>query len=362
MTLLSRYIVRQNLFLIFIIIFISTGIYLLTDLFERLDNFLEAGLGAGILLRYFALKIPMIISQLMPAVFLLALVIQLNILDRSRELVALKAGGISPLVLVKVIVLYSIVWALAQFFFSQVAGVTGDRAASAIWQEDVQGHDSSNIVLKKLWFTEKNKIIHFGSAVPSQKRGKDVYVYALDSSGLAITEIIQAKEFSIEDKRWVLRDVTRVLPAEYRKEHLAEMDLPMRQDLKTFLMFERAGVKPAQMSLWELSDAIKHLERAGSNVEGLRTAWYGKIAYAASIVVMGLIALIISQVTPNVYKAVGLALLCVFLFHSANTICSSMGEKGLLTPMAGAWITDALALTLGAAWLLWPRLRRGMGG
>ncbi len=40
MSLLTRYLVRNNLFLLFVILLIGTGLYVLTDLFERLDYFL----------------------------------------------------------------------------------------------------------------------------------------------------------------------------------------------------------------------------------------------------------------------------------------------------------------------------------
>ena len=101
MTLLSRYLIRQNLFLLFAILLMSTGLYLLTDFFERLDNFLESGTSAKMVLIFFSVKIPLIISQILPAVFMLAMVAQMNFLQRSRELIALTAGGISPMALVR---------------------------------------------------------------------------------------------------------------------------------------------------------------------------------------------------------------------------------------------------------------------
>ena len=66
---------------------------MLTDLFERLDNFIEAGLSAGMVLTYFVVKTPLVISQILPVIFLLSTVIQLCLMARNRELTLCRPGG-----------------------------------------------------------------------------------------------------------------------------------------------------------------------------------------------------------------------------------------------------------------------------
>lgn len=362
MSLLTRYLLRQNLFLNLTILFAGTCLYLLTDLFERLENFMDAGASLGLMATFFALKIPMIISQILPAVFLLAFVIQLNILDRTKELMALYAGGVSPFVLLRFIIVYGILWAVGQFFFAQVLGVTGDRVASTIWQSDIRGNDTQTITLRNRWLTDyrgdRARVIHIGMAVPNKEEGSDLLVYLLDNSGVKIDEIIRAESFTIEEKHWNLKGVTRQSPASFSTVELEELVLPIRQNLKGFQLFERHGSKPSQLPLWELGTNIKQLERTGSNVETLRTAWHVKLSYAASIVVMGLLALVVSRLTPNIYKAVGISLLLVFVFYSINTFCVTLGEKGLVSPIIAGWFADALLFTLSLLWLITPWLRQ----
>ena len=62
MSLLFRYLTKNNA-----MILLPT----LTDLFERLDNFIEAGLSVGMVLTYFVVKMPLVISQILPVIFLL---------------------------------------------------------------------------------------------------------------------------------------------------------------------------------------------------------------------------------------------------------------------------------------------------
>lgn len=357
MTLLSRYLARQNLFLIIVILLISTGLYILTDLFERLDNFLESGVGFGMILLYFIMKIPSIISMTLPAVFMLAVVVQMNILERSREMIALATGGISPATLVRFVLLYGVVWAVAQFTFAQVIGVLGERVSSRIWQEEIRGKTLKDSSLQGLWFTERNHIVHVGQVWPLQRKGENLQVYILDNTGIGITEIIKAGTFTVGEQGWVLEEGERITPDEYAATPFARMELPLHQDLRAFQISAKDGIKPKHLSLLELSDAIAHLERAGSNVESLRTAWHEKLAYACSIAIMGLLALLVSRFTPNIYKAIFVAMLIVFFYHGINTVSVGMGEKGLVDPLIGAWFANAFFFSTGLSWSLWPSIR-----
>ena len=350
MTLLSRYLIRQNLFLLSIILLAGTGIYLLTDLFERLDDFLDAGLGLGMLLGYLLVKIPLIISQILPAVFFLSLVLQLHFLDRTRELLALEAGGISPLILLRFILIYSLLWAGGQLVFSQALSVVGERMASRIWEEDVRKHSREQATLKGLWFTEQDIIVHIGLCYPAQGKGENLQAYSLDATGTTITKIIKAKTFSVEDGKWILVDGEILTPASYTQSAFEKMELPLRQHLQTFQLGEaRSGQQASQLSLGELSKSIKRLRQAGSNVEILRTIWHGKLAYAASLMVLGALALVISQATRNIYKAVALSLVVAFLYYGLSTLGASLGQKGILPPPIGAWLGNAF---FGVACLL----------
>jgi lipopolysaccharide export system permease protein len=357
MSLLSRYLVRHNLFLISVILFISTSLYLLTDMFERLDTFLESGVGVRVMLSYYLMKTPIIISMILPAVFMIAVVVQMNMLERSRELIALAAGGVSPAALARFVIVYGLMWSVAQFTFAQGIGVHGERASARIWQEDVRGKIQEESRISGLWFTERNLIVHIGICWPLQGRGEDLQIFTLDETGVGISEIIRARAFTVGKQAWHIEDGKTITPATFTATAFDRMELPIQQDLRTFYTIS-AGVKPKQLSLRELANAIARLEHAGSNVESLRTAWHEKLAYACSIMIMGMLALLVSRSTPNIYKAIITSMFIVFFYYVVNTVWVSMGERGIVEPLIGAWFADAFFFGLGLVWLSWPSIRR----
>lgn len=362
MTILNRYLLRQNLFLLFAILLVGTGLYVLTDMFERLDSFIDAETGPTMFFLFFLYKIPTIISLILPAVYLIALVVQLNLLERSRELIALSAGGVSPAAFIRFILIYGMAWALLQLAFAQFIGAEGEKAASRIWQEDVRGNALKEAFIEGIWFTENDHIVHIGKVFPLQKRGTDLSVYTLSPDKTGITEIVRAKSFTIlSSGAWTITDGKRLIPGDYSSTPLATATIPLTQDLEAFQVGSKSSaIRPNLLSLTELRTTISRLEQAGSNVERLLTAWHGKLAYACSVFIMGLLAYIVSRQTSNIYLAVILSLLIVFFYYTANTLCSTLGEKGILTPMVGAWSANVFFAFAGLAWIFRDNILRAL--
>ncbi len=346
MTLLTRYLIRSNLFLLFSILLIGTGLYLLTDLFDRLDQFLDARLGLAGILWYYLVKTPLIISQILPAVFLIAAIAQFSLMVKAREMMALQSGGVSPFAFLRFIIIYGLIWAAVQLGFSQFLGVQGERMASRIWKEQVRGKDADNTELRGIWFIDRSYVVHLGRANPAQNAGEDFLAYRLSPDGNDLEQMVRADSFTVKHKLWILRNATIINPQSFGSEVKPEFTLPLRQDLSAFLAID-PGTRPSQLPLWNLRGAIRNLERAGSNVEILRTTMHARFAYAASLVVMGVLALAIVLWRSNIYQAIGLGLLFTFVFYAVSTICNSLGEKGLLPPFIAGWLAVAVFFLLG---------------
>jgi lipopolysaccharide export system permease protein len=334
-------------------------------MFERLDDFLAVGIDASTVIYYFLLKIPNIIYLVMPAVYLVSVIMQLHFLERNNELTALMSGGIRPNIFLYMILVYSVCLACILFIFGQVIGITQEREASRIWQEKVKGNILEESHIDGLWFKEGRNIIHIDKVYIARKTGSNIIVYKLDEEGISIDEIIKAQQFSIlPSGRWKLAKVVRLVPSEYMAHESESMELDIQQDLRAFQVVGRQmGMDPGRLTMVELYRAIRHLEQAGSNVETLRTAFFAKPAYAFSIIVMGLIALIVTRSVGNIYAAIAVGTLVVFFYHTINTVCVSMGEKNIIPPVVGAWAADMFFLCAGMVWSAAPsflgKLRKG---
>ncbi|MCM0754389.1 LptF/LptG family permease [Desulfovibrio aminophilus] len=357
---LGRHLARQNLFLVLMCLCAGTGIYLLSDLFDRVDDFVSAGLGLGSILTYFAVKLPVILSQILPAVFLLALVVQLGLLARSRELMALRAGGVSPSWFVRFFVIYAVIWSLVQLGFSQVLGVYGEREASRIWKEDVRKRQMDKLTLKNLWFRDGVYIVDVDEGNAARNQASGITIYEFDPESQRLVRIISAKGAVTRSDDWRLSGVTVLDTSSFQSSEEEGMSLPLHQELKAFAAVDQ-GESQTLLPIWRLSKTIDELRESGSNVERLRTALHSRFSYAFSIAVMALLALALTSWSENLYLNLGLALALVFVQYGVHTVGVTAGDKGLLPPFVGAWLGNILfALAAGGrlVWISCPRLEK----
>lgn len=351
MTLLSRYLLRNNLFLLFSILLVGTGLYVLTDLFERLDGFLDASFGFVNIAWFYCIKMPLIVGQILPAVFLIAVIVQFSFMVKAREFVALQAGGVSPLAFLRFVILCGLFWAVAQLALTQFFGIEGDRLAARIWREQVRGNEARETRMHGLWFVEKNYVVHLGMANPANGTGTEFLAYQLSNDDKRLLQMVRAESFTVKDKAWRLYNATVITPESYGYETRAEMTMPLTQDITAFLAID-PGTKPTHLPIWSLHRAIADLETSGSNVEVLRTTLHARFAYAASLIVMGVIGLAIVLWRNNVYLAVAVGLLVTFIFYAGTTLFVSLGERGVVSPVAAAWLPVCLFFLLSLAAVL----------
>jgi len=364
MGVLSRYLIRQNLYLMGICLAVGTCIYLLSDIFDRLDDFIRAGLGAETILLYFVVKVPMIVSQLMPAIFLLAMVLQFGILARSREMLALHAGGVSFAWFIRFFVVYALIWSGGQLVFSQFLGVFGDYEAHRIWKEDVHKRYLDELTIDNLWFRDGPFIVTAQKAFPGKSRAEGITVYEFTTDNQELIRILTAKKALVDDHGWGLLDVHELDTRTFVGVNRLSQFLSVRQNLKAYAAVEVKG-DTARLPLFELSKAIRKLEESGSNVEILQTVWHGKLSYAFSMVTMALVALALVTWSRNMYANIGLSLVFIFAQYGIHVIGVSAGEQGVLPPVMAAWLGNGVMgglAMLRLAWAVVPGLQVAVRG
>lgn len=353
---LAGYVLKQNMILMSICLGIGTGIYLLSDLFDRLDDFIGAGLGLGTILKYFIVKLPLIISQILPAVFLISMIVQIGVMARNREMLALRSGGLSLGWFVRFFVIYAVLWSFGQLLFSQVIGVYGEQEAFRIWKEDVRKSQLDKRVLHNIWFKDGNFIVEAREVMPFGNRAKDVTVYEFSDEPGQIEKVTTAKWAQVNKYGWQLENAMEKSPDRFTSSVQPFVTLPIKLDLSVFKAVD-PGADPAQLPLWQLSKMINQLEESGSNVDRLLTSWHSKWSYAFSLLTMALVSLALITWSENIYVNIGLGLVLTFVYYAFFMLGLSAGQKGVMSPMLAAWsgnIVVSFIASIRIAWVLVP--------
>jgi lipopolysaccharide export system permease protein len=350
MNLLFRYIFVRQAKLLMLIMGLGVGLYLLTELVERVDIFMDANSGLSLVATYFAARLPGIIAQILPAVFLLATVVTLCLMGHSRELTALHAGGIPFTTIAAMLVICGVFWGGVQFGCSQFLGVRGAALADHIWQEQVRNRDLSHRTLENVWFMDNGWVVSLDK-LRADGEGTGLTAFHTGTSGHEIDVLVRARKAKGEKTRWVAIDGESISPATYERRSFGEMELPVVQSPELF--FSTASNSIQQQTLWQLGETIVKLRNAGSNVEGLRTIWHGKISYSVSLVVMALLGAALVLWNSNIYIAVLASLAGTFVLYALTLFGESLGQRGALPPVVAAWAPDVIlaAVSLGRLYL-----------
>jgi lipopolysaccharide export system permease protein len=344
MTILNRYLVKSNLFLLAAILFLGAAIYVLTDFFLRIDVFSESGLDVWTVLLYFAFKLPFIIAQILPPVFLLTLVFQLSIMAKHREILALQAGGISFVHMIKFVLIYGCIWVCLQFVFAQMLGVEGNRRANAIWLTDAQGKNPLLFELNDLWFSKNHYVINLQKVWPNRDVASGVVIYELNAEKDRLLRKISAESAKTGSKEWQLFNVKITHPETYSFTEHNSYFLPVRHSLEVFNTLDRKTKVIAEMDILELREHIENMKNSGTNVEAVRTDFHNRFAYAASLFIMGLMSLGIAMHVENIYVSILLSITATFIYYGFSSFFTAFGEKGLLDPVLSSWLANLIFL------------------
>ncbi|WP_462323623.1 LptF/LptG family permease [Desulfoplanes sp.] len=336
---LVRYLIRQNLFYLALVFGAGIGIYVLIELFDRLDDFLKANVDGPTIVWYFVAKTPLIVSQIFPAVFLLALLVQFSLMHRNREIIALASCAVPFARIGRIVLVYALVWTGILFLFSQILGTAGYDTAHRIWKEEVRKKQLSRQVVHDLWFREGREIIHVKRFQPITGKGRGVVVSTLSVDGDGVERIVEADFVNVVDRTWRLRGVELIQLKTFMRERKRRLDLELAVDPRSFVTLEREKA-PQYLSYWRLAGIVKGLGETGSNVEGLATALYSKLSYPFSLVVMGGVAILLTLAISNIYGCVLAGLLCIFVYYVAFVLATAAGESGMLPPMLAAWAAN----------------------
>lgn len=206
MSTLSRYIAARFLRSFAGSLLILTLTVLVVDMLLNLEDILEADgslLGA---LRFVWLRLASVyLPYLLPVATFTAAFFSLGVLARSREIIAIKAGGISPLVA-------SIPVFTAAAFIAILALLANEtltvRASAAL--SEVTGAPSGGVELRAgtIWYHTGRYVYNIRSADPGSDSVRDIRVFERNEEGRLVRLIQAARARRLAPHEWSFEGAT----------------------------------------------------------------------------------------------------------------------------------------------------------
>ncbi len=353
MLIIRKYLAGGVIKVFSIALFAVVSIYLVVDFFEKIDDFIEAGVPVSRALLFFLLRIPFVMGQVTPVAVLLAVVIFLGLMARNNELVALRSCGVSTYSLVAPLLIGGFAFSILLFFFAEVVVPITMFKANHIWNVEVKKRIGS-FREKNVWMKGHRSIYHIDYFNPVDETISGVSLSFFNSQ-FNLLKRVDAKTGVYKDGEWILTDCfeqSRLADGTY------EMTFPETLNLKIDLSPEnlKSIVKKSdEMSFKELADYIQKIEAEGYDATPYVVDRQAKVAFPFVCLVMTMVACAIAL---HKKKGEGLALGiaygigAAFLYWIVYSFCLSMGHNGSMNPLSSAWLSNILFVAFSSLMLV----------
>lgn len=354
MTIIYRYLTRELLKYFSIVLASVVVIYLSVDFFARIDDFLEAKLPLSLALEFFALKVPLIVGQVMPVGVLLAVLIVFGLMARSNEILAMKSGGISVGYLLKAVCFMGLLSSVLLFVLSEVLIPVTTAKSNEIWRSDVKG-ESAVASKKNIWIRDDRSIYHIAYFNVSHGTIFGVTLNYFDRD-FRLVRRLDAQKGIYREEGWRLFDVIE----QTLLQGDGSYDVTYKDEIFAELAFgpealNRVMKKPEEMSYGELSAYIGEVEKEGYDATSHKVDLNAKIAYPLVCIIMsGLgVGLALWRLRKEGFAAnIFYGIVVAFFYWIFHSICLSLGYGDILPPVIAAWLTNVMFACVGILVLL----------
>ena len=305
---------------------------------------------------------PSMIYQLTPLAVLLAVLITFSLFNRSSELIAMKATGISLYRMVIPVLVISAVLGAGLFAFDQFYLPQANRKQEALLNIIKGKPAQTTLNSGQKWIVgvqhagEPDRIFYYQFFDPDQNAFANLTLFEFDPATFAMTKRIFAARvaWSEADHTWVFENGwertiqgTNVSFREFASARFAEVHEEPGY-------FKKENLQSQEMNFGQLDRYIGDLRQSGFDTMRLRVQLYHKLAYPLVTIVMAVLAIPFALSIgrrgslTGVAWGIGIAL----GYWVAAGLFDAMGSSNLLPAAIAAWSPDILFGLTGGYLLL----------
>lgn len=357
-TILDDYVLRN--FVVFLTMIVLTFLLLLLvfTLFELLGDILRNQVSPLTVGEYLLNVAPFFLYNTTPLSMLLAVLITFGLLQRSNEITAIKATGISLYRIIVPVLLASLLVSGVLFLSDQLYLPYTNKRQDAL-RNRIKGKPAQTYLRpdRKWIFGQNSNIYYYQFFDPDRDVFGGISVYRFDPHTFQITNRISAERAHWSERmgRWVYeqgweRDLSGSAIQNYRRFDVATF--PELTEAPAY--FKKEVKQSSEMSYDELRRYIHDLEQSGFDVVRLRVQLQKKIAYPLITLVMAILAVpfALSAGKRSAIAGVATAIGIGVVYWTLSGLFEAMGNLSQLPPAVAAWSPDIVFGFIGGYLIL----------
>jgi lipopolysaccharide export system permease protein len=360
---LDRYIIRQFIvvFLFGLLAFIC--IFIIIDMMEKLDDFIDAQAPTSIVLQYYAASIPDIVKLMIPVAVLLSALFVTGRLSSQNELAAIKSSGTSLYRTMAPFLFVTVIICIISIYLNGWIVPYANQKKLYIERIHLKRSGPATVRYNILFQEGKTRIVSIGNYDTQARCAHQISIQDFDSTDGTILrhrydalqmQWIQPKGEGVQFGNWVLlHGSTRSFLDTLQTLVPFDSLLVGRLSL-TPSDIEKKQRTPDEMDYNELRDFIANQQRAGQDVARWLVEFHFKLAFPFASIIMVLFGVPFAASRPRTGAALGfgIATAVTFIYLGFMKASQVFGYNGDLNPLLTAWLANLIFLGAGIANLL----------
>lgn len=359
---LSRYILREYISFLGYAILAFAVIYILVDLVDNLDNFIDNNYSAGLIVLWYLFELPFIVVLTLPVAMLLATMFGLGRLAGDNEITAMKSSGISLYRILLPVLGFAFFTGFVIMIFAETVVPRTNQFRKEIEELGptytfslTRMHESDR---SRVFITDGPRVIYAANYKADTQTARDVFVIEPfysgtpapgDSVNVGIRTRIDAAFMRYEDGMWTLYNATvRDFGADGESlTRYSTMPAPYIDSKPSD--FATIDMDPSEMDYFQLRDYIRSVEEKGGDASAWLVDLYLKISFPFVSFVIVFLGAPLAAGTSRRGKtaAFGIALMISFVFYSLVNVSQVLGRNEVFNPYLAAWLPNIAFLAVG---------------
>ncbi len=351
---LDRLVARTFLKLFVVFLAASPPLFILGDITENLDTYLDRGLTRAEVAEAYLFQLPLFVQWSFPIAALVAAVFTIHSMTTHREIVAAKAGGISFHRVARPVFVMGLLLTVAALGLTELVPRSNRVAAQILRDEDPRRSWRADFVYQ----SENGTTWQVGRLDAPERRMDNVIIEIPPSEGRGGLHVLADGMYHDSETGWTFARgyLRRFFPdSTHRVYQFERMSMTGMTEAPQELL--ETPRKPEEMTYEEVDRMARVVERSGGDPAQLLVKREQKfsIPVATLVVILFGVPLATSTGRGGTAYGIGVSLGTTILYLLLFKVAGALGQAGTMAPLTAAWLPNVLFFA--AALVLLRRVR-----
>jgi lipopolysaccharide export system permease protein len=349
---LDIYIIKQFVSVIVFSLITFAAIFVLVDLMEHLDDFIDHGVGLALVARYYIVFTPEILTLITPVAVLLACLFTTGRMSNNNEIIVIKSSGIDIYRILLPFLLVASVICVIMIYFNEWIVPRANHEKFRIEKVYLQQHKEGWWKYNIFMLDSRDRIVSIGYFDDYNNTAQKVSVQEFAETNLTYLarrfDAVNMK-YDTTKQEWVLNRVIERTFDGPKETFQTFQSLPLKELSFKPSDLEEKELNPKDMNYSQLRRFIELQRNSGNDVSRYEVDYYSKVSFpfAAIIVVFFGVPLSARKKRSGLALEFGISILVSFIYLLVIKISQVLGYDGLVNPLLTAWLANIAFFAAG---------------